>query len=94
MRFFFRHGIKAGGEGWGGEREGREERKSPKEPFSDSCGKGHSLMKISSTTLSGFHVQQFSLCVVERIKEKMAQSHLFIQYSCWRIKVIFRKLVL
>ena len=52
MRFFFRHGIKAGGGGGGGEREGREERKSPKEPFSDSCGKGHSLMEISSTTLS------------------------------------------
>ena len=41
MRFFFRHGIKAEGGG-----EGREEH------FSDSCGKGHSLMKISSTTLS------------------------------------------
>lgn len=34
------------GGGGGGEREGREEH------FSDSCGKGHSLMKISSTTLS------------------------------------------
>lgn len=43
MRFFFRHGIRVGG---GGEREGREEH------FSDSCGKGYSLMKISSTTLS------------------------------------------
>ena len=42
MRLFFRHGIRGGG----GEREGREEY------FSDSCGKGHSLMKISSTTLS------------------------------------------
>ena len=50
MRFFFRHGIKAGGGGEEG--EGRDERKSPKEYFSDSCGKGHSLMKISSTTLS------------------------------------------
>ena len=54
MRFFFRHAIKAGGGGVGGREGGKggKERKSPKEPFSDSCGKGHSLMKISSTTLS------------------------------------------